>query len=144
MRASHADDDQQPSNRQARESHEERDDRFAEPHEHAANVRRADLAGHCEALEHGRYAAAEAAEAREDAGERERRIETAIASLPARHREVLLLVGVEGFGPAEAAAVCGVSPEALRQRVSRARAVLAKKLAGSAQSVASSLSEAST
>ena len=29
---------------------------------------------------------------------------------------------------AEAAAVCGITPEALRQRVSRARAMLAKQL----------------
>jgi len=30
--------------------------------------------------------------------------------------------------PAEAAAVCGVSPEAMRQRTSRARALIAKQL----------------
>ena len=45
----------------------------------------------------------------------------ALAGLPATYREVLLLVGVEGLSPSEAARVCGVSPEALRQRLSRAR-----------------------
>ncbi len=58
----------------------------------------------------------------------ERQVETALAELPLAHREVLLLVGVEGLRPAEAAAVCGVSPEALRQRLSRARALLAERL----------------
>jgi RNA polymerase sigma-70 factor (ECF subfamily) len=60
--------------------------------------------------------------------EMERRIETALASLPAWAREVLLLVGVEGLTPAEAAAVCGLRPEALRQRLCRARALLSAKL----------------
>lgn len=62
------------------------------------------------------------------AGELERNIETALAALPPQHREVLLLVGIEGLTPAEAAAVCRVSPEALRQRLSRARAALAERL----------------
>jgi RNA polymerase sigma-70 factor (ECF subfamily) len=62
------------------------------------------------------------------AGELERNIETALAALAPHHREVLLLVGIEGLTPAEAAAVCGVSPEALRQRLSRARAALAERL----------------
>jgi RNA polymerase sigma-70 factor (ECF subfamily) len=62
------------------------------------------------------------------ANELERRIERAIAALPCRYREVLLLVGVEGFTPAEAAAVCHVTPEALRQRLSRARAMLAREV----------------
>ena len=44
-------------------------------------------------------------------------------------REVLLLVGVEGLRPTEAAAICGVTPEALRQRLKRARALLAARLA---------------
>lgn len=52
------------------------------------------------------------------------RVERAMARLSARDREVLLLVAVEGLSPAEAATVCGVSPEALRQRLSRARAAL--------------------
>lgn len=62
------------------------------------------------------------------ATEMERRIESAIASLPSAYREVLLLVGIEGFLPAEAAAVCGITPEALRQRLSRARALLLRRL----------------
>ncbi len=57
-----------------------------------------------------------------------RRIEEALAALPAAYREALLLVAVEGMKPAEAAAVCGVTPEAMRQRLSRARAVVASQL----------------
>jgi DNA-directed RNA polymerase specialized sigma24 family protein len=38
---------------------------------------------------------------------------------------VLLLVGVEGLTPSEAAIVCGLTPEALRQLLARARAALA-------------------
>lgn len=64
--------------------------------------------------------------------ELERRIEAALATLPVVFREVLLLVGVEGLRPAEAAVVCGISPEALRQRLSRARALLARRLEESA------------
>lgn len=62
------------------------------------------------------------------ARELERRVERALATLPAAYREVLLLVGAEGMSPSEAAGVCGVSPEALRQRLSRARAMLTRAL----------------
>ena len=62
------------------------------------------------------------------AGELERRIERALAGLPAPSREVLLLITVAGLDHAEAAAVCGITPEAFRQRVSRARATLARAL----------------
>ena len=62
------------------------------------------------------------------ANETGRRIEAALASLPAAHREALLLVAVEGMKPAEAAAVCGITPEAMRQRLSRARAAIASHL----------------
>ena len=62
------------------------------------------------------------------ANEADRRLESALAALPRPHREVLLLVGVEGLTPAEAAVVCGVSPEALRQRLRRARSGLASRL----------------
>jgi RNA polymerase sigma-70 factor (ECF subfamily) len=55
-------------------------------------------------------------------------IERALASLPANYREVLWLVGVEGFSPMEAAHVCGITPEAFRQRLARARGALAKRL----------------
>ena len=62
------------------------------------------------------------------ANELERRIERALASLPPQQREVLLLVGAEEFTPTEAAAICGVSPETFRQRLSRARSQLARAL----------------
>ena len=63
-----------------------------------------------------------------EAGELERRIEVALAMLQPQHREVLLLVINEGLTPGEAAVMCGISPEALRQRLSRARAALAERL----------------
>jgi len=62
------------------------------------------------------------------ANETEGRLETALASLPAVYREVLLLVGVEGMQPMDAAAICGITPEALRQRLHRARALLSERL----------------
>ena len=62
------------------------------------------------------------------ASELQRRVEDALASLPPDHREVLLLVGYEELTPSEAAAVCGVTPEAMRKRLSRARADLAAAL----------------
>ncbi len=62
------------------------------------------------------------------ADETGRRLEEALGALPVTSREALLLVAVEGQSPSEAARVCGISPEAMRQRLSRARAMLAKKL----------------
>ena len=62
------------------------------------------------------------------ATEFERQLEAALAMLPLPDREVLLLVGIDGLRPAEAAVVWGVTPEALRQRLSRARARLAERL----------------
>jgi RNA polymerase sigma-70 factor, ECF subfamily len=62
------------------------------------------------------------------AGELERRVERALAMLSAPHREVLLLVAYEGLTPSEAAGVCRVTPEALRQRLARARAALAEAI----------------
>ncbi len=62
------------------------------------------------------------------ANETGRRLEAAVAALPAAHREALVLVAIEGLKPAEAAAVCGVTPEAMRQRLSRARAAIARHL----------------
>lgn len=62
------------------------------------------------------------------ANELQRRIERALASMPATSREVLLLVAVAGLDHADAADVCGITPEALRQRLSRARAQLARAL----------------
>jgi RNA polymerase sigma-70 factor (ECF subfamily) len=55
-------------------------------------------------------------------------IEAALAALPTKYREALLLVGVERMRPAEAAAVCGIAADAFRQRLSRARALLSRKL----------------
>lgn len=65
------------------------------------------------------------------ANELERRIERALATMPVASREVLLLVAVGGLSHADAAEVCGITPEALRQRLSRARATLARALEGS-------------
>ena len=62
------------------------------------------------------------------AGELERRVERALSALSPQSREVVLLVGHEGLTPAEAAVICGITPEALRQRLSRARAALAERL----------------
>jgi len=62
------------------------------------------------------------------ASELQRRIERALASMPVTSREVLLLVAVAGLDHADAADVCGITPEALRQRLSRARALLARAL----------------
>ena len=62
------------------------------------------------------------------ANQLQRRIERALASMPATSREVLLLVAVGGLDQSDAADVCGITPEALRQRLSRARAALARAL----------------
>ncbi len=61
-------------------------------------------------------------------GELQARLERALTQLTPRHREVLLLVGVEGLRPGEAAVVCGLTPEALRQLLARARAALAQAI----------------
>lgn len=62
------------------------------------------------------------------ANEIERRLQIALQAVPVSCREALLLIAIEGQSPAAAAAICGVSPEAMRQRLSRGRALLAKKL----------------
>ncbi len=62
------------------------------------------------------------------ASETQRALEWALASLPASYREVLLLVAVEKMEPGEAAQVVGVSPETLRQRLSRARTMMKEAL----------------
>jgi len=62
------------------------------------------------------------------ARELERRVERGLAALPAPSREALLLVGIEGLTPSEAAGVCGLTPEAFRQRLSRARAALDREI----------------
>ncbi|HEX5109772.1 MAG TPA: RNA polymerase sigma factor [Vicinamibacterales bacterium] len=66
------------------------------------------------------------------AGELQQRVEVALASLSGIYREALLLVALEGLTPAEAATVCGVTPETMRQRLSRARSLLARRLDASA------------
>ena len=62
------------------------------------------------------------------ASELERRIERALATMPAVSREVLLLVAVAGLDHSDAAEICGITPEALRQRLHRARETLSKVL----------------
>ena len=63
------------------------------------------------------------------ASETEKRLERALASLPVAYREVLLLVAVERLEPGEAARVLDLKPDALRQRLARARSMLAERLA---------------
>ena len=62
------------------------------------------------------------------ASEFERRVERALVAMPAASREVLLLVAVAGLDHSDAADVCGITPEALRQRLHRARETLSKML----------------
>jgi RNA polymerase sigma-70 factor (ECF subfamily) len=62
------------------------------------------------------------------ASELERALERGLAALPLVDREVLLLSCVEQMPMAEAAAVLGIAPEAVRKRLSRARARLAELL----------------
>ena len=61
-------------------------------------------------------------------GETERRLEAALARLPSRDREILLLVGGEELTPAEAAVGLGLAPEAVRKRLQRARERLAREM----------------
>jgi RNA polymerase sigma-70 factor (ECF subfamily) len=72
------------------------------------------------------------------------RLAAALASLPLAYREALLLVGVEGLPHTEAAQICGVSAEAMRQRVSRARALLARRLSDADTACLSRLREIRT
>ena len=62
------------------------------------------------------------------ASQLERRLEVALAALPVRYREVLILCAVNGLAPQDAATVVGVTPEALRQRLARARAMIESHL----------------
>jgi RNA polymerase sigma factor (sigma-70 family) len=59
----------------------------------------------------------------------QRTLEQALAGLPLEQREVLLLCSVSGFEPVEAAGILGITPEATRQRLARARARLRESLA---------------
>lgn len=62
------------------------------------------------------------------ASETGRRLDEAIAALPAMYREAILLVAFEDLKPADAALVCGITPEAMRQRISRGRALIERHL----------------
>lgn len=57
-------------------------------------------------------------------GAAQARVERALTSLPAAYREVLLLVAMEGLSAGEVGAALGLSPEAVRQRLHRARTML--------------------
>lgn len=61
-------------------------------------------------------------------GETQARLEAAIQRLSPALREVLLLVVVEGLDTRQVASVLGLGPDAVRQRLSRARAELRKHL----------------
>jgi RNA polymerase sigma-70 factor (ECF subfamily) len=63
------------------------------------------------------------------ASETERKLERAIAALPAPYREALLLVA-EGFGHEEASVICELRPDAFRKRLSRAREKLSAEMRG--------------
>jgi RNA polymerase sigma-70 factor (ECF subfamily) len=63
------------------------------------------------------------------ASESQHRLEIALAALPESQREVLLLVVVERLEPGDVAPILGLTPEAVRQRLSRARAQLHAALA---------------
>jgi RNA polymerase sigma-70 factor (ECF subfamily) len=60
-------------------------------------------------------------------------VEQAILQLSPTLREVLLLVVIEGFEPAQVASILDIRPDAVRQRLSRARAQLAHTLASKAE-----------
>lgn len=57
------------------------------------------------------------------------RLDQALGRLPVASREVLLLVGAEDLGHDHVAAMLGISPTALRQRLCRARNQLTTELA---------------
>lgn len=58
----------------------------------------------------------------------QRALERALARLPLEQREVLLLCSGSGLEPAQVATLLGISPEATRQRLARARAKLRQSL----------------
>jgi RNA polymerase sigma-70 factor (ECF subfamily) len=63
------------------------------------------------------------------ASQTQRRLELALAALPDKYREVLLLIAVEGMAHEAAAAVLGLRPDAFRQRLLRARGMIERHLA---------------
>lgn len=62
------------------------------------------------------------------ASEAQARVERAVAALPEVQREVFLLVVGEGLTPAEVADALGITPEAARQRLARARRAVEEAL----------------
>ncbi len=62
------------------------------------------------------------------ASETQTLLERALADLPLPFREVLLLVVVEGLDHDRVAVILGLSPEAVRQRLARARAKLTERV----------------
>lgn len=58
----------------------------------------------------------------------QRALERALSQLPLEQREVLLLCGGSGLEPAQVARLLGITPEATRQRLARARARLRQSL----------------
>ncbi|MEZ4403105.1 MAG: RNA polymerase sigma factor [Kofleriaceae bacterium] len=56
------------------------------------------------------------------------RLERALAALTPPYREIVLLCAVEGLAPREAATILGISGEAARQRLARARSQLEQAL----------------
>ncbi len=71
---------------------------------------------------------AEVADAETRAAMRQRRLNRAIAELPARYKDPLLLAVMEGRSHDEAAQILGISSKAVEMRVYRARQQLRKAL----------------
>lgn len=63
-----------------------------------------------------------------EAGRTAAHVQAAVAALPEAQREVFLLVAVEGLTPQDAAEVLGLSAEAARQRLARARRAIEEAL----------------
>lgn len=61
-----------------------------------------------------------------------RDLDRALAQLPVGHREILLLVAIEGLSYKEVAAALGIPQGTVMSRLSRARAALRAILAGDA------------
>jgi RNA polymerase sigma factor (sigma-70 family) len=61
------------------------------------------------------------------ANQTEARLEHALAELPLKYREVVLLIG-SGIEHAEAARIVDIEPDAFRQRLARARGMLRERL----------------
>jgi RNA polymerase sigma-70 factor (ECF subfamily) len=65
----------------------------------------------------------------------------ALATLSEAHREILLLVGVEALSVEQAGAVLELRPDAVRQRLARARAALSESLTTAAEPTGAPLLE---